>query len=53
MHIDTFLPDGTPEPIAPYSHVARAGMTRVAMENLVAVLNGKPPVTCVNPEVFS
>ncbi len=25
MHIDTFLPDGTPEPIGPYSHVARAG----------------------------
>ena len=34
------------------SHVARAGMTRVAMENLVAVLNGQPPVTCVNPEVL-
>ena len=25
MHIDTFLPDNTPEPIGPYSHVARAG----------------------------
>jgi 2-iminobutanoate/2-iminopropanoate deaminase len=25
MQIDTFLPDGTPEPIGPYSHVARAG----------------------------
>lgn len=34
------------------SHVARAGMTRLAAENIIAVLTGKRPPTCVNPEVL-
>jgi glyoxylate reductase len=34
------------------SHVARGGMTRVCVRNLVAVLTGRRPPNCVNPEVF-
>jgi glyoxylate reductase len=34
------------------SVTARTGMSRVCVENLVAVLSGKPPPTCVNPDVL-
>ncbi len=34
------------------SFVARAGMTRTCVTNLVAVLNGRRPPNCVNPEVL-
>ena len=34
------------------STVARAGMTRVCVENVVAALTGRRPPNCVNPEVL-
>lgn len=34
------------------SHVARGGMTRMAVRNVLAVLNGQTPPNCVNPEVL-
>jgi glyoxylate reductase len=34
------------------SHTARAAMTRVAVDNVIAVLTGKTPPTCINPEVL-
>lgn len=34
------------------SHPTRAGMTRVAVRNIVAVLRGERPPNCVNPEVL-
>jgi glyoxylate reductase len=34
------------------SHGGRSGMTRVAVENVMAVLSGKKPLTCINPEVL-
>ena len=35
------------------SWVARAGMTRVAVRNVVAVIRGERPPNCINPEVLS
>lgn len=35
------------------SYVARAGMTRVAVRNAVAMLRGERPPNCLNPEVLS
>jgi glyoxylate reductase len=35
------------------SVVARTGMTRVCVENLTAVLGGKRPPNCVNPQVLN
>jgi glyoxylate reductase len=34
------------------SYVARGGMTRVTVQNVVAVLKGERPPNCVNPEVL-
>lgn len=34
------------------SHVARGGMTRVAVRNVLAALNGERPPNCVNREVL-
>jgi len=35
------------------SVTARRGMTRVCVENILAVLSGERPLNCVNPEVFA
>lgn len=34
------------------SHVARGGMTRVCVRNILAVFRGEAPPNCVNPEVL-
>ena len=34
------------------THATRAAMSRIAAENLVAVLQGRRPANPVNPEVF-
>lgn len=34
------------------SYVARGGMTRVAVRNILAVLSGERPPNCVNPDVL-
>jgi glyoxylate reductase len=34
------------------SHGARAGMTRVCVNNVIAVLTGNAPQTCINPQVL-
>jgi len=39
--------------IASGTIATRNAMARIAIENCVAVLTGKPPVACVNPEVLA
>jgi D-3-phosphoglycerate dehydrogenase/(S)-sulfolactate dehydrogenase len=38
--------------IAGSTHQARAAMAAMAVDNIVRVLRGEPPVSCVNPEVL-
>jgi len=38
--------------VAGFSHQANEQMIRMAVDNVVNVLTGKPPLDCVNPDVL-
>ena len=50
----TPLADRVDEPLPPASasHATRGRMASMAVDNLLAALEGRPPPHCVNPELF-